>query len=139
MDLKGHFLVTRSSKNGEPYGATIFPDTKAALTAYLAKRPYKDAERLWVTDEGEPMTHWALTLVLRRVEKKAKDAGFDKHIYFHAFRHNYGMNTVRWGLSTKETADAMGQRSTKAAEIYTQWVSAEEAQKKIRRVAGLSA
>lgn len=130
-------IWTPKSKNGEPYGATLFPSTAAAIKDYLDKRPYKTEPALWVTDQGEPLTPAALTLTLQRIEKRAQEAGLEKHIYFHAFRHNFGMNTVRWGLSTVETARSMGQKSEKAAAIYTQWVAAEEAQKKIRRVARL--
>jgi integrase len=138
VDFGTSMIWTPRSKNGEPYGATLFPSTALAIQEYLEKRPYHAEKALWVTDEGNRMTPAGLSLTLQRLERRAVDAGFEKHVYFHAFRHNYGMNTVRWGLSTVETARSMGQKSEKAAGIYTQWVASEEAQKKIRRAAGIA-
>jgi integrase len=141
VHMDDNWIETPTSKNGEAYGTTLFPQTKEAIKHYLEMRPFQKAEALWVTDNGSAMTAGALTLTLRRIHARARNTkwGFPKPLYFHAFRHNYGRNTVRWGLSTRETADAMGQRSERAAVIYTREVTAEEGQKKLRRIAGLSA
>jgi integrase len=136
LDFLQHGVHTDGSKNGDSYWCTLFPATADAIKAYLDKRPY-DHPSLWITDEGEPMSPGTLTLTLRRIEVRARASGFDKHVYPHAFRHHYGMNTVRWGLSTVETARSMGQRSEKAASVYTQWLAVDEAQTKIRRAAGI--
>jgi len=131
LDFARGLIRTKHSKGKRPYFADLDAGCAAALRDYLASRPFA-SPAVWITDDGQPMSPNALTQALRRIEKKAHAAGLGKHIYFHAFRHNFGMQTVRWGLSSIETARAMGQSSEKSAHIYTQWVAEEEALKKIR-------
>lgn len=136
VDFGTYTVTTQHSKGGKPYPAVLFAQCAQALNRYLNRRPFKDAAALFVTQRGEPMGGHAIQQLLGRLEKKARDMGFTKHIYAHAWRHQYGMRTVRWGLGVDESAKAMGQRSGRAAEIYRQWNAEDEALAKIRKIAG---
>lgn len=135
VDFREFSLRTIQGKGGVAYGAVLFPNCAQALDRYLNKRPF-NAGALFLNQDGEPMTPHALQQMLRRLEKKSRVAGFQKHIYAHAFRHAFGMRTVQWGLALDEAARSMGQRSEAAAKIYRQWSLEEQALAKIRRIAG---
>jgi len=131
VDFESGDLRFRHGKGGIDYRAVLFPQAARALDRYLGHRPF-DIAALWVTQDGIAMPIHAVQLMLRRLRNKT---GMQKPLYAHAWRHNFGMRTVEWGLAVDETAKAMGQRSTKAAEIYRQWAAEENALAKIRRVA----
>lgn len=122
-------------KGGVVYESILFPQTARALDRYLKCRPF-DMAPLFVTRDARMLTTAALRLVLKRLKAKA---GITKPIYPHAFRHNFGMQTIEWGLAIDEAAKAMGHRSTKATEIYRQWVTEDAALAKIRHISQRSA
>lgn len=132
VDFDGQSLRFRHAKGDVEYRAVLFPQTARAYDRYLRARPF-DIAALWVGRDGEAMQVHTVQMMLRRLKNKT---GMTKPLYAHAWRHNWGMRTVEWGLAVDETAKTMGQRSTKAAEIYRQWVAEEAALAKIRRIAG---
>lgn len=136
VDLRQFRLRARKSKGGEGYTATLFPDTAQAIDRYLRKRPF-DSEALWVSKDGTRMSAHGIQQLLRRIEKRAKEAGFPQHIWAHGFRHLWGTKAVQWGLAVDVTASRMGQKTTDAAELYRQWALEEEGEKQIRIIAGV--
>lgn len=132
VDMRAEEMRFRHGKGDIDYRSVLFPQTARAVDRYLRARPF-DLAALWVTGHGEAMQVHTIQLMLRRLQKRT---GMGKKLYAHAWRHNFGMRTVEWGLAVDETAKAMGQRSTKAAEIYRQWAAEEQALAKIRRIAG---
>jgi len=119
-------------KGGTTYACVLFPECARALDRYIRRRTY-DRPYLFVSRDGKPLSAHSLYLMLHRLRERA---GMDKRLYAHAFRHRFGMNTVRWGLATDEAMYAMGHRSDHATKLYRQWVSQEQALVKISRVAG---
>lgn len=122
----------RHGKGSVEYRAILFPQTARAIDRYCRHRPEEHAA-LWLSRSGNALDVHAVQQMLTRLKKKT---GMVKALYAHAWRHNFGMRTVEWGLAVDETAKAMGQRSTKAAEIYRQWVTEDAALAKIRKIAG---
>lgn len=131
----------RSKGNDEGYTATVFPKAAVAIDRYRRRLPeeWRVAPYLWVAQDGSSMTPHAIQQMLRRTEKRAHEAGFRKHFWPHAYRHNWGIKTVQWGLALDISARSMGQKTTAAAEIYRQWAVDQEAQIQIRRIAGVGA
>jgi site-specific recombinase XerD len=122
--------ITFHDKGGVTYKAVLFPETARAIDRYKNARPF-DVASLFVSDNGTQLTAQAVRQMMKRLKKAL---GITKPLYPHLFRHRFGMQTVLWNLSLDEAARAMGHRSTKATEIYRQWVSEDAAMAKIHRI-----
>jgi len=132
IDFEGEMITFRNTKGKGVYRAVLWAPTAQAIDRYLRARPV-DATFVWLSKDRVPLTPHAVRLILRRLAEQAR---LSKPIYPHALRHNFGMNTVRWGLGVDEAARIMGHRTTKATEIYRQWLLEDQALAKVRRIAG---
>ena len=130
IDWQQAVLHFRRAKGGNQYRAVLFPPCLEALDRYLRHRPHRQAARVFLAINGQPMTPHGVRLLLRRLADRSRLA---KPLYPHALRHRFGMETVRWGLATDVAAKAMGHRTTKATEIYRGWVTEDIALDEVRR------
>lgn len=134
IDYTAKEMRFRHTKGGREYRAIIFPQTARALDRYARARPH-DVAALWVSRDGGMLDIHAVQQMLRRLQKKT---GMTKPLYAHAFRHNFGMRTVEWGLAVDETQKTMGHRSMKASLLYRQQAAEASALDKIRKIAGMA-
>lgn len=140
VNLVASTVKTRKSKGSdEGYTAQLFPKAGLAIDRYRRKLPpeYEEKPHLWVAKNGAQMTGAGIYQMLDTTEQRAKEAGFSKHFNPHAYRHNWGIQTVEWGLAKDVAAKTMGHRSDDASEIYRQWALDEEAERQVRRIARL--
>lgn len=132
------FTVKAEKRKGsdEGYMAQLHPKCAQAIDRYRRKLPPELAEKpyLWIAKNGEQMTGPGIYQMLDTTEQRAKEAGFSKHFNPHAYRHNWGIQTVEWGLAKDVAAKTMGHRSDDASEIYRQWAVEEEAEHQVRRI-----
>jgi len=131
IDWESNRLILHG-KGGTTYACVLFPECARALDRYIRRRPF-DRPYMFISRDGKPLSAHTLQLMLHRIRDRS---GLDKPVYAHAFRHRFGMNTVRWGLATDEAMYAMGHRSDHATKLYRQWFASEQALEKISRIAG---
>jgi integrase len=112
------------------YDAVLFPQLAQALDRYKRLCPYREHTNVFLTQDGEAVTPHVVQLLLRRLKKRTNLA---KPLYAHAFRHNFGMRTLGWGLAEDEAMHVMGHRTDAATKIYRQWIAKETALEKVRR------
>lgn len=137
VDLIHFTLRTRNRKGfDEGYMAQLHPKCAQALDRYRRKLPPELAEKphLWIAKNGAQMTGAGLYQMLDTTEQRAKEAGFSKHFNPHSYRHNWGIQTVEWGLAKDVAAKTMGHKSDHASEIYRQWALEEQAESQVRRI-----
>lgn len=140
VDLIRCTAKTRKRKgHDEGYSAQIFPKAAVAIDRYRRKLPpeLQETEYLWVSKRGTQMTGTAIYQMLDTTEERAKEAGFSKHFNPHAYRHNWGIQTVAWGLATDVAGETMGHSSDDAAKLYRKWALEDEAGTQVRRIFGL--
>lgn len=71
---------------------------------------------LFLNRRGKQLTR---VMVFHIVKKAAKDAGIDKNISPHTFRHSFATHLVEGGANLKAVQDMLGHESIITTEIYT--------------------
>ncbi|KKN23171.1 hypothetical protein LCGC14_0907580 [marine sediment metagenome] len=133
IDWEGMEITVRSGKGGVRYTVVMTIEMAEAIHRYLRHRP-ADIAALWLSENGQMVTPRALSLMLKRM---AKRAGLSKSVYPHAFRHRWRIQCVIMGLTDVEIASLMGQRTVRATQGYGRKVLQAQARARYReRLAG---
>ncbi len=84
--------------------ALLFPDVAKALERYLMARDIRDErERVFLTDDGKPLTYWGMKMALRLLQKRTGIA----HLTPHYLRHTGISVAIRSGALDRDEARRM--------------------------------
>jgi integrase/recombinase XerD len=112
--VTGEFKVHEKGDEDRP--AVIDGRARRYLNLYLARRPRKtDAEQLWVTETGEPLSYWGAQNIIRRARKLS---GIER-VHSHLFRHGIAHRAADQGAHPGEIQLLLGHASTAMAARYT--------------------
>jgi integrase len=77
------------------------------MRSYLMVRPPVDTDRLWVTDEGIPLSYWGGQSIMRRLKERLEVEGLG----FHKTRHTFIQNSLDKGATPGEAREMAGHHS----------------------------
>ncbi len=108
IDFKNHFIFVPVAKRDERREVPMDPLTSQLLQFYI-------------TDNRINGPIWKLTTrAIQDITKKyAALAGVSKNVSPHSFRHYFGTNLVRHGMSEFRVQKLMGHRSVSTTMLYT--------------------
>jgi integrase/recombinase XerD len=113
-------LVRVRGKGGKerlvPVGRQALLAIDAYLTRVRQKHDSETVQKLFVTDKGKPIGR---TFVWGRVHKLAKQAGIDKKVSPHTFRHTYATHLLDAGADLRVIQDLLGHAHISSTDRYT--------------------
>ena len=128
IDLNDHRVTVRFGKQGKSRLSGFGPQTKKALWRYLSLRPAKvEGNKLWVTEEGRPLSSRGIQEIFRRVKR---DAGLE-HVrgLVHKCRHTFATDLLEHTGDMKACQILLGHSTMRMTQRYTEHVQAEHALK----------
>lgn len=116
-------VIRVKEKRGRTRSVPFSVESERVLVAWCKKRPL-NADRLFCTYQGKPMTYWGLRQVLRRLAAKA---GFtDERWNLHSFRHFAAREYLKSGGSLPALARILGhQRIDTTVRYYAVYSGSE--------------
>lgn len=113
-------LVRVQGKGGKerlvPVGRQALRAIDTYLTQVRQKHDSETVQQLFVTDKGKPIDR---TYVWGRVRKLAKQAGIDKKVSPHTFRHTYATHLLDAGADLRVIQDLLGHAHISSTDRYT--------------------
>jgi len=73
---------------------------------YLTQRPEQSVDRLWVTEDGKPITFWGGQSIFRRLRERSGVA-----VHAHLLRHNFAKKALQNGVDRGVLQDMLGHTS----------------------------
>jgi site-specific recombinase XerC len=128
IDLNGHRIVVRFGKTGKSRLGGFGQQTRKALWRYLSLRPTEvEGDKLWVTEEGRPLTARGVQEILRRLKR---DAGL-QHVtgLVHKCRHTFATDLLEHAGDMKACQTLLGHSTLRMTQRYTEYVQAGHALK----------
>lgn len=98
-------------------------EAKKAVWRYMAHRK-DDLPQLWLTEERQPATVWAITSATRRLIERA---GLDIKDMHHIFRRSWAWRNLKAGLPTKYVQLVGGWENLTTLDGYVRAMESEEA------------
>lgn len=93
----------------------LSPGAMREVKAYLKKRPEEGpSDRLWLTENGSPLTYWGAQSVFRRL----KDRSGVTRVHAHLLRHNFAKKALQNGAERGVLQDMMGHATTVMTNRY---------------------
>lgn len=88
------------------------------IQLYLERRPAAsdNTEILFLNNRGKALTRVMVFTIIRRA---ARDAGIDKRISPHTFRHSFATHLLEGGASIRQVQEMLGHENIATTEIYT--------------------
>ena len=103
VDLSSGSILIRRGKGGKPRTVFVGKRTKRALRQYIKQLP-SEFKYLWITRDGDKMTYFTLTEMVRR---RSVVAGI-KRVGLHAFRRAFALQCLRNGMDIFTLQRLMG-------------------------------
>jgi len=128
IDLNEQRVTVWFGKQGKSRLSGFGPQTKKALWRYISLRPNEvEGDKLWVTEEGRPLTARGLQEILRRLKR---DAGL-QHIrgLVHKCRHTFATDLLEHTGDMKACQTLLGHSTLRMTQRYTEYVQADHALK----------
>ena len=93
----------------------LSPGAMREVKAYLKKRPEEGpSDRLWLTEEGTPLTYWGVQSIFRRLKGRS---GITR-VHAHLLRHNFAKKALANGAERGVLQDMMGHATTAMTNRY---------------------
>ncbi len=93
----------------------LSPGAMREVRSYLKKRPEDSAsDRLWLTEDGRPLTYWGTQSVFRRLKERS---GITR-LHAHLLRHNFAKKALQNGAERGVLQDMMGHATTAMTNRY---------------------
>jgi site-specific recombinase XerD len=116
MDLEQGIILVRSGKGAKDRWVAIGEVTRSALRPWLDVRSERaTCSCVFVGQHGRPLTRRGLSLMLRR---RAKEAGIDRPVGPHAFRHGFAVAYLNNGGKIHNLRCLMGHTTLRSTEVY---------------------
>ena len=90
-------------------------------------------DRLWLTDEGEPLTYWGAQAIFRRAKRKSGVA----RLHAHLLRHTFAQGALKKGAPRAEVQDMLGHRTDAMTRRYTGTAREQAAARNMARYGAL--
>lgn len=85
----------------------LSPRAMREVRTYLKRRPEGGSERLFLTEDGRPLTFWGVQSVFRRLKERS---GLH-HVHAHLLRHNFAKKALQNGADRGVVQDMLGHAS----------------------------
>jgi|GEM_PF-2000854 len=121
--VSGEVLVR--TKGGRERLVRLSPKALRFIKEYLRFRPKGDTQRLWVTEEGNPLTYWGGQSIFRRLKERSGV----KKLHAHLLRHTFAQHALLKGAERQAVQDMLGHRSDAMARRYAGSIREETAAK----------
>jgi len=117
QDIDGHRNVIKiqQSKGAKDRLLPLPESLKLLLRKYYLQ--YKPKEYLF---NGQNKLQYSSTSIDKLVKRAVRKMGIKKRITAHTLRHSYATHLVERNLNLRYIQEALGHRSSKTTEIYTQ-------------------
>lgn len=115
IDLTANVLTIRGGKGQADREIVLEKKSRKALKTYLENRPYADSPALFVNRYGQPIGRNG---VRKLILKLCKDAGLDRLVSPHVFRHTFASTKAEKGVSPYQLQQWLGHRDIKTTQIY---------------------
>ena len=109
--LTGDVLIRRG-KGGKPRRVYMGRKTKRAVREYIKR--WNITDRLWLTDDGYPLTYWGLRSMVARRSRQAMIEPPE----LHAFRRSFALNMLRNGCDVFSLQRLMGHADLQVLRRY---------------------
>jgi integrase len=130
-------LTIRRGKGGKFRQVVLHPAANHALKAYVFRaRPRASGDRIFLAEDGQPLTYDGLRMVLRRLGEAAGIPGLRAHL----LRHTFALHWVLGGGSLHELQALLGHSSPAMTLQYGRMVSDRveaERQQRLSPIAGV--
>jgi integrase/recombinase XerD len=83
---------------------------------FFSKRPELAKRAVFLNQRGTPLTRMSVWTI---VNESAKDAGINKHVHPHIFRHSCATHLLEGGADLRSVQEMLGHASILTTEIYT--------------------
>ena len=105
--------------------------TQKAVWRYLIYRPEKDSNKLWLNEEGKPLTGVGIQSLVQRLKVRANVGGTGS---VHRFRHTFALNFLRADKNVFNLQYLLGHSQLEMVRRYTSTLGMEDALKALERV-----
>lgn len=128
IDFTRQQVVVWFGKQGKSRFSGFGPQTKKALWRYMSLRPSQvEGDKLWVTEEGRPLTARGIQEILRRLKR---DAGLQNvKGLVHKCRHTFATDFIEHTGDMKACQTLLGHSTLQMTQRYTEYVQAGHALK----------
>lgn len=110
--ITGEFAV--EVKGGRVRLCKLSPGALKEVKRYLTVRGNVTTDRLWVTDEGKPISYSGVQSVFRRLKARSGV----KRLHAHLCRHTVAQNALLKGAGRAEVQDILGHQTDAMARRY---------------------
>jgi integrase/recombinase XerD len=115
VDLTANVLTVRDGKGQADREIVVEKKAKKALTTYLKDRGEQLSPALFLNRYGEPLSRYG---VHKLIQKYCQDAGIEKRVSAHIFRHTFASVKAEKGVSPYRLQAWLGHKDIKTTQIY---------------------
>lgn len=128
LDLNQQQVTIWFGKQGKSRISGFGPQTKKALWRYISLRPSEvEDDKLWVTEEGRPITAHGIQEIVRRLKREAGLQNVRGAV--HKCRHTFATDLLEHTGDMKACQTLLGHSTLRMTQRYTEYVQAGHAMK----------